>query len=305
MGRELVVGAAQLGPIGRSEPRRSAVNRMIRLLVDAKERGADLVVFPELALTTFFPRWFFDNQDEIDTYFETEMPSLETEPLFESAVKLEIGFSFGYAEIARIEGKVHHFNTSILVDRSGAIVGKYRKIHLPGHRDHQPWRPFQHLEKRYFETGDLGFPVFDAFNGKFGMCICNDRRWPETFRVLGLQGVEMVTLGYNTPQHYPPAPEHDHLQEFHNHLVMQAAAYQNGTWVVGVAKAGIEEGCELIGGSCIIAPTGEIVAQCVTQGDELVTYGCDLDRCKEIQENIFDFSQHREPQNYSLITAPK
>jgi predicted amidohydrolase len=86
---------------------------------------------------------------------------------------------------------------------------------------------------------------------------------------------------------------------------MQAAAYQNGTWVVGVAKAGKEEGCELIGGSCIIAPTGEIVAQCTTQDDELVTFSCNLDRCKEIQQNIFDFAQHREPQNYTLITAPK
>jgi len=303
--REIVVGAAQLGPIGRNETRSSAVDRMITLLTDAKSRGVDLVVFPELALTTFFPRWYFEQQQEIDAFFETEMPGPESGPLFETAVKLEIGFSFGYAELARVDGRVHHFNSSILVDKSGVIVGKYRKIHLPGHRDHQPWRPFQHLEKRYFETGDLGFPVFEAFDGKLGMCICNDRRWPETFRVMGLQGVEMVTLGYNTPLHYPPAPEHDHLQEFHNHLVMQAAAYQNGTWVVGVAKAGKEEGCELIGGSCIIAPTGEIVAQCTTQDDELVTFSCNLDRCKEIQQNIFDFAQHREPQNYTLITAPK
>jgi len=79
---------------------------------------------------------------------------------------------------------------------------------------------------------------------------------------MGLQGVELVMLGYNTPVHYLPAPEHDHLQDFHNHLVMQAGAYQNGSWVVGVAKAGNEEDCDLIGGSCIIAPTGEIIAQC-------------------------------------------
>jgi len=86
---------------------------------------------------------------------------------------------------------------------------------------------------------------------------------------------------------------------------MQAGAYQNGTWVVGVAKAGCEEGCDLIGGSCIIAPTGEIVAQCRTLEDELIIHECDLDRCREIQENIFDFSQHREPESYQLITATK
>ena len=138
-----------------------------------------------------------------------------------------------------------------------------------------------------------------------GMCICNDRRWPETFRVMGLQNVEMVMLGYNTPVHYPPAPEHDHLQDFHNHLVMQAGAYQNGTWVVGVAKAGCEEGCDLIGGTCIIAPTGEIVARCETLEDEVITYTCDLDRCREIQENIFNLGLHREPASYQLITEAK
>jgi len=117
--------------------------------------------------------------------------------------------------------------------------------------------------------------------------------------------VELTMIGYNTPQHYPKMPAHDHLQDFHNHLVMQAGAYQNGTWVVGVAKAGLEEGCELIGESCIIAPTGEIAAQCTTRADELIVADCDLDRCQEIKRNIFDFEMHREPENYGLITATK
>lgn len=302
MPRTLRVAAAQLGPVARDEPRSSAVGRMRDLMTQAKARGADLVVFPELALTTFFPRWHFGSRDELDPFFEREMPSEETRPLFELARRLEVGFSLGYAELTP-EGR--RFNTSILVDRAGAIVGKYRKVHLPGHREHEPWRPFQHLEKRYFETGDLGFPVFDAMGGRLGMCICNDRRWPETFRVMGLQGVELVTLGYNTPAHYPPAPEHDHLQDFHNHLVMQAGAYQNGTWVAGVAKAGSEEGCDLIGGSCVIAPTGEIVAKCETLGDEVAVHTCDLDACRAIQENIFNFAEHREPGSYRLITEAK
>ena len=202
-------------------------------------------------------------------------------------------------------GRTRRFNTSILVDTQGEIVGKYRKIHLPGHAEHEPWRPFQHLEKRYFEPGNLGFPVFRACGGVLGMCLCNDRRWPETFRVLGLKGVEMVLLGYNTPLHYPPAPEHDHLQDFHNHLVMQAGAYQNGCWVVATAKAGREEGCDLIGGSAIIAPTGEIVAEAKSLADEVICYDCDLDRCREIQDNIFNFSLHREPDTYRLITETK
>ena len=305
MTRNIIIGAAQLGPISRLESRSSAVNRMIKLMDEAKQQGVELIVFPELALTTFFPRWYIEDQVELDLFFETEMPNPETIPLFKKAAELSMGFYLGFAELIKENGKNRHFNTSILVDDKGSLIGKYRKIHLPGHFENEPNRAFQHLEKRYFETGNLGFPTFEAFGGQMGMCLCNDRRWPETFRMLGLQGAELVMLGYNTPAHYPPVPEHDHLNDFHNHLVMQAGAYQNGTWVVGVAKAGNEENCDLIGGTCIIAPTGEIVAECKTLGDELIVYQCDLDRCTEIKDGIFDFAQHREPENYKLITETK
>jgi len=306
MSRSFIIAAAQLGPIARDEPRSSAVARMIALLREARRRGATVVVFPELALTTFFPRWYIEDEAELDAFYETETPNEATRPLFAAAAELGVGFYLGYAELLRdATGAKRRFNTSIVVDRTGEIVGKYRKIHLPGHREHEPWRPFQHLEKRYFEHGDLGFPVYQAFGGTVGMCICNDRRWPETFRVLGLRGAELVMLGYNTPVHYPLAPEHDHLQDFHNHLSMQAGAYANGAWVVGVAKAGREEDCDLIGGSCIIAPTGEIIARVQGLGDELALAEIDLDRCAEIRKNIFNFAVHREPGDYGPICAPK
>lgn len=302
MSRIVTVGAAQLGPIARSESRTQAVARMIDLMRRAKSRGCGVVVFPELALTTFFPRWYFEDQAAIDAFFETEMPGPETRPLFEAAADLGIGFYLGYAELTQEDGRTRHFNTSIIVDASGRIVGKYRKVHLPGHFEHEPWRAFQHLEKRYFEPGNMGFGAWRAFGGTVGMALCNDRRWPETYRVLALRGTELMMLGYNTPIHYPPVPVHDHLQGFHNHLCMQAGAYQNGMWVVGVAKAGREEDCDLLGQSCIIAPTGEIVAMAGTQEDELITYDCDLDRTKEIKENIFNFGLHRRPDAYGLIT---
>lgn len=306
MSRNFIIAAAQLGPIARDEPRQSTVARMVALMRAAHRRGATVVVFPELALTTFFPRWYIEDDAELDSFYETEMPNAAVRPLFETAADLGVGFYLGYAELVRANGSAkRRFNTSITVDSNGAIIGKYRKIHLPGHSEHESWRPFQHLEKRYFEHGDLGFPVFEGFGGTLGMCLCNDRRWPETFRVLGLRGAELVMLGYNTPVHYPPAPEHDHLQDFHNHLCMQAGAYANGCWVVAVAKAGREEGCDLIGGSCIISPTGEIVARTQGFGDELALAEIDLDRCAEIRKNIFNFALHREPGDYAPICAPK
>jgi len=305
MSRIVTVGAAQLAPIARNEPRRQVVARLIALMQQARSHGCDLVVYPELALTTFFPRWYFERQEEVDSWFERSMPGPETQPLFDAAKKLGIGFYLGYAELVTEEARVRRFNTSILVDKSANLIGKYRKVHLPGHAEHEPWRRFQHLEKRYFETGNLGFPVFRAFGGLFGMCICNDRRWPETYRVMGLQGVEMVLLGYNTPVHNPPAPEHDNLSNFHNSLVMQSAAYQNATWVVGVAKAGCEEGVDQIGNSIIVAPSGEIVGACSTLGDELALARCDLDLGNSYKRTVFDFARHREPQHYGLIVERK
>lgn len=301
MSRIIKLAVAQLGPIGRDEPRSSSVARLIRLLEQAAAKDCGLVVFPELALTTFFPRWYFEHQEDIDAFFEREMPNDATAPLFEAARRHGVGFCIGYAELCTENGRTHHFNTSILVDARGEIVAKYRKVHLPGHAEHEPERPFQHLEKGYFEPGNLGFPVWSTFGGRLGMCICNDRRWPETYRVMGLAGVELVMLGYNTPVHYPPVPQHDHLQNFHNHLVMQSGAYQNGTWIAAAAKAGREEGCDLIGQSCIIAPTGEIVAMCTTLGDELIVADCDLDRCAELKDHVFDLALHRQPQHYGAI----
>jgi len=301
MSRIVHVAAAQLGPIQRSDSRHQVVARLLEHLRQAHAMGCHLVVFPELALTTFFPRWYMEDSTEIDAFFEAEMPGPHTRVLFETAAQLGIGFYLGYAELTVENGVTRHFNTAILVDASGRIVGKYRKIHLPGHAEHEPWRAFQHLEKRYFEPGS-SFDVWSAFGGVMGMALCNDRRWPEAYRVMGLQGVEMILLGYNTPVHNPPAPEHDDLSMFHNHLVMQAGAYQNGTWVVGVAKAGKEEGCEMIGGSCIIAPSGEIVAACSTKGDELAVARCDLDLCLSYQRTTFNFALHRRPETYGLIT---
>lgn len=305
MSRPLKIAAAQLGPIAREETRTEVVARCLKLMEEAHALGVELIAFPELALTTFFPRWYFEDQADIDAFFETEMPSAETQPLFDAAKKYQMGFYLGYAELVKEGDTSRHFNTTIIVDKTGEIVGKYRKVHLPGHSEYEDWRPFQHLERRYFESGDLGFQTFDAFGGKMGMCICNDRRWPETYRVLGLRDAELVMIGYNTPVHYPQAPEHDHLQDFHNELVMQAGAYQNGMWIVGVAKAGKEEDCDLIGGSCIIDPTGQIVAQAKTLEDELVFFEADLDRCDEIRKNVFNFQRYREPENYTPITEPK
>ncbi|MCP4315149.1 MAG: N-carbamoyl-D-amino-acid hydrolase [Hyphomicrobiales bacterium] len=297
--RTINVAAAQMGPIQKADSRDEVVARMLALMDEAKRAGADFTIYPELALTTFFPRYCMEDKSESDIWFEKRMPNEATAPLFVRARDYAMAMSFGYAELTP-DG--HHFNTSIHVDATGKIVGKYRKIHLPGHSEFDPERAFQHLEKRYFEPGNLGFPVYRTMGGLFGMCICNDRRWPETFRVMGLQGAEMITLGYNTPTVNSQKPA-EGLEErlFHNRLVVQSGAYQNSAWVIAVAKAGNEDGHPLIAGSLIVDPDGKIVAEATTEEDEIIFHACDLDACTFGKTTIFDFARHRRTEHYGRI----
>ena len=303
MARPITVGAAQFGPVPQSQPRPAVVARLRELMREAHGRGCDVVVFTEVALTAFFPHWYIEDETELDSYFEREMPSPATQPLFDEARKLGIGFHLGYAELVEGPAGKKRYNTAILVDKTGAILGKYRKIHLPGYAARQPDHRYQNLEKYYFDSGDLGFNAWRAFGGVMGVCICYDRRWPETYRVLALKGAEMVFLGYNTPDQPTDRPGVSHLANFHNMLSMQAGAYQNAMWVVGVAKAGVEEGVSQIGQSCIIAPSGEVVAQATTLEDELVVARCDLDMARQYRENTINFALNRHIEHYGLITA--
>ena len=299
MSRHLKIAAAQLGPIHLADTREAVVKRLIALMREAHSQGARFIVFPELALTTFFPRWWTEDQADVDRkFFEREMPSPVTQPLFDEGKRLGVGYYIGYGELTP-QGR--HFNTAILVGPEGKIVGKYRKIHLPGHADHKPQAPFQHLEKKYFEVGDLGFPVWRFMDTIAGMLICNDRRWPEAFRVLALQGAELVALGFNTPTenlHYPEPP----ALRVHHHLIMaQSMAFQNATWLVETAKCGVEDGFRMFGHSLIVAPTGEIAVKSHTEEDEVIVCDADIDLAADLKRTMFNFAAHRRPEHYRLI----
>jgi len=297
--RTLSLAVAQMGPVHLADSRESVVTRLVAMMREAKTRGAEFVVFPELALTTFFPRYWMSENEAQQRFFEATMPGLATQPLFDMARELCMGFYLGYAELAS-DGRP--YNTAILVDRRGEIVGKYRKIHLPGHLDHKPDAPFQHLEKKFFDVGDLGFRVFDTDSVRIGMCLCNDRRWPETYRVMALQSAEVVVLGYNTPSINIHWNEPVHLRTSTHLISLQANAYQNGIWVAAAAKCGSEDGHHMIGSSVIVAPTGEIVARTLTEEDEVICVKADLSLGAFFRKHVFNFAEHRRPEHYRLIT---
>jgi N-carbamoyl-D-amino-acid hydrolase len=294
-----------MGPTQKADSREHTLGRMLELLEQAAAGGASLVVFPELAFTTFFPRWLLDGE-ALDHYFERSMPNLGVQALFDRARELRIGFYVGYAELTA-DGR--RYNCSILVDGEGKILGRYRKVHLPGSVEPRAEARYHQLEKRYFEYGDLGFPAFRAGpkwgRAIMGMMICNDRRWPEAWRVLGLQGVELVCLGYNSAAYDPNggATEDAALRTFHSQLVTQANAYMNATWAIAAAKAGDEDGSGLIGGSCIVDPNGYIVAEAATLADEIIIADIDLDLCRQGKDKMFNFAAHRRPDQYAMITG--
>lgn len=296
--RTLALAVAQVGGIQPSESKPEVVSRLVTLLREAKSRGAEFVVFPELTLTTFFPRYWTEDNTDMDRHFERSMPNSDTQPLFDASRELNVGFYLGYAELTD-DG--HRYNTSITVDGEGKITGKYRKIHLPGHDDNRSELSHQHLEKKYFEVGDLGFGVFPTGGVNIGMALCNDRRWPEVYRALSLQSADLVVLGYNTPMEVPGWQEEPHAKMATHLLSLQAGAYQNSVWVAAAGKSGREDGVYMIGGSAIVAPSGEIVAKATTDGDEVIVATVDLDMATSFRESVFNFEAHRRPEHYSII----
>lgn len=288
MTRTVKIAAAQMGPNNESSSREAVLARMMILMDNAIDEGVEILVYPELALTTYFPKRI---RDDYDQFFEADMPNTSVEPLFEKARRNRIAFHLGYAEKTGSK----RYNTAIFVDEEGTIVNKYRKLHIPGSAIADPEGFAKVFEPHYFLSGDTGFNAFQTKKTKIGISICQDRRYPETYRVLALQGAEIILNGYNTTL--------EPMALALNELVLRAGAYQNSVFVVGVAKAGVEDGVELVGGSCIIDPQGEVIAKASSKDDELVAMRIDLDRIIPMRKR-WNFFARRHPEFYGLITEP-
>ncbi|WQF89302.1 Putative carbon-nitrogen hydrolase, asp/Glu/hydantoin racemase [Colletotrichum destructivum] len=322
--RTLKVAAAQMGATNYTDARSKTLDRMLALLDDAAAKGAQLVLFPETAFTTFFPRHLINDPVELDSFFEHGdiVTQPQTKPLFDKATERGTDIAVGFAEKTD-DGET--FNSCVYFHaKSGSILSKYRKIHLPG--DFEPFadpNATNQLEKRYFKPGDLGFNAFrvpdlvpsspeQRGDPIFGMMICNDRRWAESWRVLGLQGVEVVFCGYNTagfaPHLWGSSADMDPDEArskalFHHKLVMQAHSYTNACFSISAARCGLDDGkYDLIGGSCITGPEGELIAEASTIEDEVVYAEINLDACRPGKERTFDFARHRRVEHYSCIT---
>ncbi|KAM5526394.1 carbon-nitrogen hydrolase [Fusarium oxysporum f. sp. phaseoli] len=339
--RVLTVAAAQLGPIkSLSTPRSEALDRMIKLLEQAADKNVKLLVYPELAFTTFFASYIIKDPKEVAKFFEQTSPSHpyafvkspNIKPLIDRTNELGIDLYFGFGERWVENDRSTDYNTSVYYSASERrCIAKYRKIHLPGRYEPLTTPGVAHqLEKRYFTVGDLGFQAFrapglvdDALKAQdvtsaddarenqgrgdpiIGMLLCNDRRWAEGWRCYGLQGVELLLEGYNTTAYAPQYDGSPEWQEqealFHHRLSCQSGSYSNACFSIHSAKAGIEDHGSLISGSCIVDPNGHIISEAKTKDDELVYATIDLCECRKGKGRVFAFDDHRRPEHYSRL----
>ncbi|KAL5041868.1 hypothetical protein BDW71DRAFT_217357 [Aspergillus fruticulosus] len=336
MARTVRLAAAQMGTTNKWDDRADTLARMIALLREAASQGAQIVLFPEIAFTTFFPRYLILDDTELESWFEHGdiRTAPNTKPLFDAANELGVDICVGFAEATEAGER---YNSCVYYHAAtGEILSRYRKIHLPG--DFEPLpdpTAVNQLEKRYFLPGDLGFKAFRVpglvqrrtlnsdstlegageENAKgdpiLGLMICNDRRWAESWRAYGLQGVEIVLCGYNTngfaPQFWGQSgdmsrEEAEALSLFHHKLVMQAHSYTNATFSVSSARCGNDDGkYPLIGGSMIVDPEGRVIAETKTVADEVIVADCDLELCNAGKKRTFDFGRHRRVEHYGIL----
>lgn len=285
MSRPVKVAAAQLGPSG---SKTENVERMKLLLDRAAARGAQIVAFPELSLTPYFP---LRNERGYEQYFEPlDSPYLNA--LREHAGKLGVATVIPFGE----RDGIQLFNSSVISDGSGRIVGRYRKIHIPGAFP-TPGQGALVFEKLYFTVGDLGYPVFDLGFAKVGVQICYERNFPEGYRILAMRGAEIIF----TPTNLMRIGEVWHSGTWE--LVLQARAYENGVFIVGINKAGREWDLDYVGDSLVARPTdGAVVARIEAATDDVLVVEIDLDDIAEARRRL-PFMRDRQPLTYGPLAG--
>jgi predicted amidohydrolase len=262
MTRKITVAAAQTGPVLVSTA--SAVEAACLMVQEAAGKGVDIVCFPEVCLTPFFPNRLIDDYEK---YFLT-LPSPVTAPLLALAREKKVMLILGYAE----RDGAYFYNSAAVFDRSGSHVGTYRKTHIPAYFPNELRGGTGSYEKFYFAAG-AGLPVFELEGIRFGIQICNDRLYPEPSRRLALKGAEIIFM----PIAYATYGN-DEFRVAIWDLPLQARAFDNGVFVVAANRVGDENGRRHIGKSTIVNPLGgRIMKQAGMAAPELLVAELDLD----------------------------
>ncbi len=258
-------------------PKDEAISKHIRLIDEAAKQGSKITCLQEI----FFGPYFAQQQDPKWYNTAEKIPGPTTEIMQELARKHQMVLIVPIYEVA-MTGV--YYNTAVVIDADGKILGIYRKNHIPQVKEF--W------EKFYFKPGNLGYPVFETAYGKVGVYICYDRHFPEGARLLGLNGAEIV---------YNPSATIESLSKYLWFLEQRGHAVANGYFVGAVNRVGVEEGFgagKFFGSSYFCDPKGNILAQGGDMDDEVVVADLELDMIKETRD-LWQFYRDRRPETYS------
>jgi predicted amidohydrolase len=259
------------------------LERAVGMIRKAAERKAAIVCLPEL-----FRSPYFCVEERCTRDYSEELPGTVAAVLGQEARRLGISIVGGSVYEKTAQGRL--FNTSLVINSSGALLGTYRKVHIP----HDP----AFFEKNYFEPGDQGFKVFDLGIAKIGVLICYDQWFPEAARSLALLGAEIIfyptAIGRVTGL---AAPEGNWQQAWET--VQCGHAVANNVVVCAVNRVGTEGATTFWGGSFICNGFGQLMAR-GTESESLVIADVDLEHSRYAREG-WRFFESRRPDQYTAI----
>lgn len=260
----VMIAAAQMNPqIGNLE---ANLKSTLRLIDEAAEHGADLIVLPELCNTGYA----FASLQELDAAAEPVPGGHTTEAWLEKAIQKEIYIAAGIAEK---EG-AHIYNSAVVIGPEG-FIGTYRKNHL--------W----YNEKLFFQPGNLGFPIFDLPFGKLGIQICYDFFFMEGTRILALKGADIIAVPTNWPTGSNTWDERGYCMGDYRAMVNSNA---NKVYIACSNRIGDERGISFKGGSIITGPGGWPLAGPSAQDKEVILYA-DIDIMEGRKERLLNLDE--------------
>ncbi|HEY2104223.1 MAG TPA: carbon-nitrogen hydrolase [Candidatus Binataceae bacterium] len=279
----LTIGLIQMTCV--EEPRLN-LDKALARIDDAAARGAQVVCLQEL----FASRYFCQTEDIGKFELAESSPGPSTQALGRLAAARKIVIVASLFE--RRAAGVYH-NTAAVIDASGAICGRYRKMHIPD----DP----RYYEKFYFTPGDLGFLAHPTAYGSVGVLVCWDQWFPEAARLTAMSGAPVIfyptAIGWDRAE----VPEVRARQIAAWETVQRGHAIANGVFVAAANRVGVEDGLEFWGDSFVCDPFGEVIARASTSAEETMVVQCDLGLVEETRRN-WPFLRDRRIDAYSDLT---
>ena len=261
----------------------------VEAIREAAKRGAQIVCLEELFRSQYFCRE--ENANNFD--LAESIPGPTTEALSKLARQLDIVIIASIFE-RRAAGLYH--NTAVVLDADGALLGLYRKMHIPDD-------PL-YYEKFYFTPGDLGFPNFDTRYGRIGVLVCWDQWYPEGARLSSLRGANILFYPTAIGWHPSEKAEFGAAQLDAWRTIQRSHAIANGIFVAAVNRVGFEgpadSGLEFWGSSFVADPFGQLIAESPTNKEEILIAECDLRRMEEVRRN-WPFLRDRRTDAYAPL----